>query len=141
MKEHAREEMVLPDELAPEIEGIATLLGRSRVEMIRDLLLMGVDSMTAGSTQDRLEALETMLADATARLDLIGAAVVGTQRLLAMWATKSDLKIPEEDLQAELESVGAMDWELLLARRQIVPSGSLESSPATEGGNVGDEVE
>jgi len=43
------------------------------------------------------------------------AAALGTLRLLAHWASRTDVKVPEDELLAELRGGGADEWEQAIA--------------------------
>ena len=44
-------------------------------------------------------------------IDMLGPPTFGILRLLAHWASRTDVKVPEDELLAELRSVGADEWE------------------------------
>jgi hypothetical protein len=119
--------MEIEDSLMREVEDISRVQGTSTEQMLQDLIRMGFDALLAGSTLARLETLERMLGSAIGRLDVMGPGVVGTQRLLTMWASRSDLSLGEEELQQELDSVGAVEWDLQLARRRLLSTDPLSS--------------
>src|SRR5581483_3606561 len=87
-KEHVMK-VELPDSLVAELEEMASGQGTSLEELSADLLRVGVDVSLGGSTLERLEAVERSLLAMNVRLGLIGPLVIGTQRLLTMWSTKS----------------------------------------------------
>jgi hypothetical protein len=63
-------------------------------------------------------------------LELLGPSTLGTQRLLAHWATRDGaVKVSEDELLAEVRSVGADEWEQAVAEaeRDLPDAGNLES--------------
>lgn len=70
------------------------------------------DGIPAGRADDLLEALEGI----RAVLDLLGPPALGTLRLLAHWAAQGGgVKVTEDELMAEIRSVGADEWEQTVA--------------------------
>jgi hypothetical protein len=125
----------LPDSLVQELTELAAGQGATFGEVLADSVRLGLDTMLVGSTTERLDTIERMVSAAVARLDVLGPSSLGASRLLAMWASKADLKIQEEDAQAEIDAIGTMEWELELTRRGMLsvsgpvsPDDSEESS-------------
>lgn len=70
------------------------------------------DGIPSGRADDVLEALEGI----RAVLDLLGPPALGTLRLLAHWAAQGGgVKVAEDELMAEIRSVGADEWEQTVA--------------------------
>jgi len=44
-------------------------------------------------------------------IDMLGPPTFGILRLMAHWASRTDVKVPEDERLAELRSVGADEWE------------------------------
>jgi hypothetical protein len=67
-------------------------------------------------------------------IDMLGPPTFGILRLLAHWASRTDVKVPEDELLAELRSVGADEWEqaVMEAERSTEELTRL-GSPRTEG--------
>ncbi len=118
-------EVKLDPVLLEEVEAHAAAQGAEVEEVLNGLIRVGLDTELAGSTFDRLESLERRLADQQALLNIIGPGVLGTQRIIAHWATKSrDVQTSEETLMAELVSVGYEEFALQASRVGVlVPIG------------------
>jgi hypothetical protein len=65
-------------------------------------------------------------------VELLGPSTLGTQRLLAHWAARDgDVRVSEDELLAEVRSVGADEWEQAIAEvERNLPS---TSNPALQG--------
>jgi hypothetical protein len=104
----------LPPDLVREIETHAKRTGTSRSDAIREVLAVGVetirgrDGVPGGRVEELLGALESI----RVALDILGPPTLGTQRLLAHWATRDgSVKVGEDELLAEVRAVGADEWE------------------------------
>jgi hypothetical protein len=70
--------------------------------------IRGRDDIPSGRVGELLGAIESV----RLLLELLGPSTLGTQRLLAHWATRdSAVKISEDELLAEIRSIGADEWE------------------------------
>jgi len=49
---------------------------------------------------------------------MLGPPTFGMLRLLAHWASRTDVKVAEDELLAELRSVGADEWEQAVAEAE-----------------------
>jgi hypothetical protein len=83
-----------------------------------------------GRADELLEVMEGL----RILIDMLGPPTFGILRLLAHWASRTDVKVPEDELLAELRSVGADEWEqaVMEAERSIEELARL-GSPRTEG--------
>jgi hypothetical protein len=104
----------IPADLVREIEAHAKRSGTTRSDAIRECLAVGIetirhrDGVPGGRVDELLGAIESI----RLLLELLGPPTLGTQRLLAHWASRDGaVKISEEDLLAELRSVSADEWE------------------------------
>jgi hypothetical protein len=64
-----------------------------------------------GRADELLEVLEGL----RILIDMLGPPTFGILRLLAHWASRTDVKVPEDELLAELRTVGADEWEQAVA--------------------------
>jgi hypothetical protein len=108
----------IPADLVREIEAHAKRGGTTRSDAIRECLAVGIetirhrDGVPGGRVDELLGAMESV----RLLLELLGPPTLGTQRLLAHWATRDGaVKASEEDLLAELRSVSADEWEQAVA--------------------------
>ena len=104
----------IPPDLVREIEAHAKRGGTTRSDAIRECLAVGIetirhrDGVPGGRVDELLGAIESV----RLLLDLLGPPTLGTQRLLAHWASRDGaVNVSEEDLLAELRSVSADEWE------------------------------
>ncbi len=104
----------LPPGLVREIEAHAKRTGTTGSNAIRETLVIGMETIRAregvpsGPVEEILGALEGI----RAALDLLGPPTLGTQRLLAHWAARDgSVKVSEDELLAEVRTVGADEWE------------------------------
>jgi hypothetical protein len=73
------------------------------------------EGIAAGKAEEILEALEGV----RSVVELLGPPAFGLIRLLAHWATQSGgLKVSEDELLAELRTVGADEWEQVLSEAE-----------------------
>jgi Arc/MetJ-type ribon-helix-helix transcriptional regulator len=104
----------LPTDLVREIDAHAKRMGTSRSDAIREALAVGMetirgrDGIPAGRVEELVGALEAI----RMTLDILGPPTLGTQRLLAHWAAREgSVKVSEDELLAEVRTVGADEWE------------------------------
>jgi Arc/MetJ-type ribon-helix-helix transcriptional regulator len=104
----------LPSDLVRELEAHAKRSGTSRSDAIREALVVGMetirgrDGIPAGRVEELLGALDAI----RMTLDILGPPTLGTQRLLAHWATREgSVKVSEDELLAEVRIAGADEWE------------------------------
>jgi hypothetical protein len=108
----------IPADLVRDIEAHAKRGGTTRSDAIRECLAVGIetirhrDGVPGGRVEEILGAIESV----RLLLELLGPPTLGTQRLLAHWASRDGaVKVSEEDLLAELRSVSADEWEQAVA--------------------------
>jgi hypothetical protein len=121
----------VPLALVREIEAHAKRMGITRSETIRECLGVGMetirgrDGISCGRVDELLGAIESV----RVVLELLGPSTLGTQRLLAHWATRDGaVKVSEDELLAEVRSVGADEWDQAIAEaeRDLNAAGHLE---------------
>jgi hypothetical protein len=104
----------LPADLVREIEAHAKRSGTSRSDAIREALAVGMETIGGreGIPAGRVEELVGALEAIRMTLDILGPPTLGTQRLLAHWAAREgSVKVSEDELLAEVRTVGADEWE------------------------------
>jgi Ribbon-helix-helix protein, copG family len=108
----------LPPALVRLIEAHAKAAGATRSDAIRELLGLGLetirgrDGVPGGRVEEVLGAIESV----RLAVELLGPSTLGTQRLLAHWAARDGgVKVSEDELLAEVRSVGADEWEQAIA--------------------------
>ncbi len=104
----------LPPSLVREIEAHAKRLGTTRSDAIREALAVGMETIRAreGVPSGRVDEILGALEGIRAAVDLLGPPTLGTQRLLAHWAARDgSLKVSEDELLAEVRTVGVDEWE------------------------------
>jgi Arc/MetJ-type ribon-helix-helix transcriptional regulator len=104
----------LPPGLVREIEAHAKRTGTNRSDAIREALAIGMETIRAreGVPSGRVDEILGALEAVRAALDLLGPPTFGTQRLLAHWAARDgSVKVSEDELLAEVRTVGADEWE------------------------------
>ena len=108
----------VPPNLVREIEGHAKRTGTSRSDAIRECLAVGMETIHSregvpgGYVEEILGAIESV----RVLIELLGPPTLGTQRLLAHWASRDGaVKVSEEELMAELRIVSADEWEQAVA--------------------------
>ena len=68
-------------------------------------------------------------------LDILGPPTLGTQRLLAHWAAREgSVKVSEDELLAEVRTVGADEWEQAVTEAERGLSGTSSRAPQREEG-------
>jgi hypothetical protein len=120
--------------LRREIDAYAEAQGVSRSRAASRLLAIARDAIreregVPGSRADELlEALDGLRAS----VDILGPPTFGILRLLAHWATHGGgVKVNEDELLAELRTVGADEWEQAVAEAER----DLEEAPEGDSGN------
>jgi hypothetical protein len=111
----------LPADLVREIDAHAKHTGTSRSDAIREALAVGIETIRGreGVPGDRVEELVGALHGIRVALDILGPPTLGTQRLLAHWAARDgSIKVGEDELLAEVRTVGADEWEQAVAEAE-----------------------
>ena len=101
----------LPADLVREIEAHAKRAGTSRSDA-REALAVGMETIRGrqGIPAGRVEELVGALEAIRMTLDILGPPTLG--RLLAHWAAREgSVKVSEDELLAEVRTVGADEWE------------------------------
>jgi hypothetical protein len=99
--------------LRSEIDAYAQAHGLTRSKAAGEFLAIASETLRerqgvpVGRADDILEALEGV----RAVVETLGPPTFAVLRLLAHWACKTDLKLTEDELLAELRSVGGDEWE------------------------------
>ncbi len=122
----------VPPALVREIEAHAKRMGITRSEAIRECLGVGMETIRGrdGISRGRVDELLGAIESVRLVLELLGPSTLGTQRLLAHWATRDGtVKVSEDELLAEVRSLGADEWEQAVAdaERDLPDAGHLES--------------
>jgi Arc/MetJ-type ribon-helix-helix transcriptional regulator len=125
----------LPPPLVREIEARAKSAGTTRSDAIRECLALGLETIREreGVPGGRVEELLGAIESVRVAVELLGPSTLGTQRLLAHWAARDGgLKISEDELLAEVRSVGADEWEQAVAEAERDLPGSSSTAPQGE---------
>ncbi len=108
----------IPTDLVRQVEAHAKVNGMTRSEAIRECLALGIetirhrDGVPGGRVDELLGAIESV----RLLLEILGPPTLGTQRLLAHWASRDGaVRVTEEELMAELRNVSADEWEQAVA--------------------------
>lgn len=105
----------IPPDLVREIEAHAKRNGTTRSEAIRACLAVGIETIRhrEGVPGGRVEEiLQGAIESVRLLLELVGPPTLGTQRLLAHWASRDGaVKVSEDELMAEVRIVSADEWE------------------------------
>ena len=111
----------LEPQLVRDIDAHAEKAGMTRSDAIRDCLAIGLETIAerggipAGRAEHLLEALDGL----RTAMDILGPPTFGMLRLLAHWATQAGgVKVNEDELLAELRTVGADEWEQAVAEAE-----------------------
>jgi hypothetical protein len=100
-------------ELSREIDAYAKAQGITRSRAAAQYLDIASEAIRerkgipGGRADELLEVLEGL----RILIDMLGPPTFGILRLLAHWASRTDIKVPEDELLAELRTVGADEWE------------------------------
>jgi hypothetical protein len=111
----------VPPDLVREIEGHAKHTGTTRSEAIRECMAVGIETIRGreGVPGGRVEELLGAIEGVRMAVELLGPPTFGTQRLLAHWATREgSVKVSEDELLAEVRTVGAEEWEQAVAEAE-----------------------
>ena len=122
--------------LVREIEGQAKRTGASRSDAIRECLAVGMETIRGleGVPGGRIEEVLGAIESVRVAVELLGPPTLGTQRLLAHWATRDGgVKVREDELLAELRSVGADEWEQAISEAERGLPEPSDPDPEREG--------
>ena len=111
----------IPPALVREIEGHAKRAGTTRSDAIRECLAVGMETIRGreGVPGGRVEELLGAIESVRVAVELLGPPTLGTQRLLAHWAARDGgVKVSEDELLAEVRTVGADEWEQAVAEAE-----------------------
>ena len=103
--------------LRSEIDAYAEAHGLTRSRAAGEYLAIASETLReregvpAGRADEILEALEGV----RTIVDVLGPPTFAVLRVLAHWACKTDLKVGEDELLAELRAVGADEWEQVVS--------------------------
>jgi hypothetical protein len=92
--------------------------GTTRSDAIRECLAIGIETIRErdGVPRGRVEELLGAIEGVRILLELLGPPTLGTQRLLAYWAARDRaVNVSEDELMAEVRTVGADEWEQAVA--------------------------
>jgi len=126
----------VPPDLVREIEGHATRTGTTRSEAIRECLAVGMEAIRhrEGVPGGRVEELLGAIEGVRVLVELLGPPTLGTQRLLAHWASRDGgVKVSEDELLAEVRLVSADEWEQALVEAERDLSAPANAEPHNEG--------
>jgi len=104
----------LEKQLVRDLDARAEKAGITGSDAIRDCLALGLETFAErdGIPGGRTEELLTALDGVQAALDILGPPTFGLLRLVAHWAVQAGgVKMSEEELLAEIRTVGADEWE------------------------------
>jgi len=77
--------------------------------------IRGREGVPGGRVEELLGAIESV----RVAVELLGPPTLGTQRLLAHWAARDGgVKVSEDELLAEVRTVGADEWEQAVAEAE-----------------------
>jgi hypothetical protein len=111
----------VPPDLVREIEAHAKRSGTTRSEAIRECLAVGMETIRhrEGVPGGRVEEILGAIESIRLLLELVGPPTLGTQRLLAHWASRDGAaKVSEDELMAEVRVVSADEWEQAVAEAE-----------------------
>jgi hypothetical protein len=93
--------------------------------------IRGREGVPGGRIEEVLGAIESI----RVAVELLGPPTLGTQRLLAHWATRDGgVKVSEDELLAEVRAVGADEWDQAVAEAERDLPGPSVSHPERERG-------
>ena len=122
----------VPPDLVREIEAHAKRSGTTRSEAIRECLAVGIETIRhrEGIPGGRVEELLGAIESVRLLLELVGPPTFGTQRLLAHWASRDGaVKVSEDELLAEVRTVGADEWEQAVTEAERELPGTSSRAP------------
>ncbi len=122
----------IPAALVREIEGHARRTGTTRSDAIRECLAVGMETIQGreGVPGGRIEEVLGAIEGVRVAVELLGPPTLGTQRLLAHWAARDGgVRVNEDELLAEVRSVGADEWEQAVAEAERDLRGPSDSAP------------
>jgi hypothetical protein len=125
----------IPAGLVREIEGHAKRMGITRSDAIRECLAVGMETFRGqvGVPGGRIEEVLGAIESVRVAVELLGPPTLGTQRLLAHWATRDGgVKVSEDELLAELRVVGADEWEQAVLEAERNLPGASNATPDRE---------
>ena len=125
----------IPPALVREIEGHAKRAGTTRSDAIRECLAVGMETIRGreGVPGGRVEELLGAIESVRVVVELLGPPTLGTQRLLAHWAARDGgVKVSEDELLAEVRTVGADEWEQAVAEAERDLPGPSNAGPEGE---------
>jgi len=125
----------VPPKLVREIVGHAKRTGTTRSDAIRECLAVGMETLRhhEGVPGGRLEELLGAIESVRILIDLLGPPTLGTQRLLAHWASRhGGVKVSEDELLAEVHLVSADEWEQAVVEAERDLSGPPNAEPHRE---------
>lgn len=125
----------IPPALVREIESHAKRAGTTRSDAIRECLAVGMETVRGreGVPGGRVEELLGAIESVRVAVELLGPPTLGTQRLLAHWAARDGgVKVSEDELLAEVRTVGADEWEQAVAEAERDLPGISNAGPEGE---------
>jgi hypothetical protein len=126
----------IPPDLVSEIEAHAKRSGTTRSEAIRECLAVGIETIRhrEGVPGGRVEEILGAIEGVRLLLELVGPPTLGTQRLLAHWASRDGaVRVSEDELMAEVRIVSADEWEQAVVDAERDLSRPREVGPHDEG--------
>lgn len=118
------------------LQRAALAAGKREAELVRELLAAAVQAGSDGDDRvsDERRSVLARLEGLSARLDDVGISTRAAVRLLAHWAAQSGaVRASEDELLAELRSVGRDEWQQVIEE----PAASERDSSADPVGPVG----
>ncbi len=118
----------LDDGLQERVAAYADREGLTLGEATSALIYLGLEFAERQRTglKEDIEDLQRELRDLRQMVDVIGPAALGTQRILAHWASQTGgLRVSEDELLAEGQLVADEEWQGQLAERGLLSPGAL----------------